>query len=124
MHGANASFDLTQWEVKVGAAGGEQLLFNAVDVSQFDELSLILTAAFQGSSSATIDILTGSSLGTTDGWYVAGSFGSVVYNGTFVATLILPDSSVPLLRFIRWRASGASDFVRFMIRGVGRLKGA
>ncbi len=120
--GGCAEFDLTEWEVKVGAALGDQLLFNAVDVSRFDDVSLVLTATFQGASSITVQILTGSSLDTTSGWYWAASFGSLDYNSSGVASLLLPAATVPLSRFIRWSVFSATNYVRFMIRGVGRVK--
>ncbi len=120
--GGCAEFDLTEWEVKVGAALGDQLLFNAVDVSRFDDVSLVLTATFQGGSSITIQILTGSSLDTTSGWYSAGSFTALDYTGNGVASLLLPAGTVPLSRFIRWNVVSATNYVRFMIRGVGRVR--
>lgn len=97
-----------------------QNLQQAVDVSRYDQLDLVLhVVGIEGTATTfVVSIIGGMSLETEDAWPVLASFVSVTaVNGVMIL-------NVPrLLRYARWKVttlSGASA-VLFTVRGMARL---
>jgi hypothetical protein len=110
---------LTKAPTKIGLAGARQLIQNAVDVSGYQHITLLLEIlALTGTTpTAEIVITTGMQLDTEDGWVELGTFGSKNIDGAW--KLNMSDA----LRYIRWEVKalgGTSPLVTFLISGVGR----
>lgn len=99
--------------------GQKQLLVDSLEVSSIDQVDLVLVLlGIEGAVTAfQLEIITGMSTATEDGWVSAGTF-------TAGTTVFAPEKvNFPrLLKYIRWRVitiTGGTA-VTFSIRGMGR----
>ena len=108
---------LTQGPTKIVTAGSRQLIQNALDVTEYRHLALLLEVlAFVGTDYEIV-VMTGMQLDTEDGWIELGTFGTRTLEDSF--PLNLSDA----LRSIRWEVkglTGSTPHVTFVISGVGR----
>ena len=109
---------LTQGPTKIVQAGSRQLIQNAVDVSAYRHVSLLLEVlAIVGGGNYEIVVLTGMQLDTEDGWIELGSWGSKSVDGEWKLDIAEP------LRYLRWEVktlTGTTPHVTFVISGVAR----
>ena len=113
---------LTEGVSKATAAGDEQPLYSAVDVSGFDALDLLITGGFEtpGSPILTLSLISGNQVSTTDGW-VAISI-APAFRGSPAAAIGCWSITGGFFRYVRWKVAGLSGATaaRFIIEGVGR----
>lgn len=109
---------LTKGPTKIVTAGSRQLIQNAIDVSAFRHIVLLLEVlAIVGGGSYEITVLTGMQLDTEDGWIELGTFGSQTTADSFKVNL------ADALQYIRWEVktlTGSTPHVTFVISGVAR----
>jgi hypothetical protein len=110
---------LTQAPTKIGLAGSRQMIQNAVDVSAYRHISLLLEVlAYVGApGNFEVTVITGMQLDTDDGWIELGTFGSQSTDGQWKVDL------TDALRYIRWEVkaiTGSSPTITFVISGVAR----
>ncbi len=92
-----------------------QALEQAVDVSCFDQLDLALLAG-DPSGTLSVELLTGMSNQTEDGWMVCATYPSV---GAATARAELRTVRSPL-RYLRWRASVQTGLASIQLHGQAR----
>lgn len=110
---------VTDGVVRVTANGASQALYQAVDVSRYDQADLLLwLAGLEGTvTSVTVTIFTGMSIESEDGWWPVAPF-------TALTTANTNDrKNFPgLLKYIRWKvtAFNGTGAATFSIRGMAR----
>jgi len=115
-----AVINLTNGAIRV-IANTKQPLHEAIDVSAFDSIDLLLSAyTLEGTSSpqAQVQILTGMQKDTEDGWVSAFAFATTTTAPTFTK-----DHITGLLRFVRWEVlnvSGTNPALTFALNGMAR----
>jgi hypothetical protein len=98
-----------------------QPLREALDISAFDEMDVLLnlaSAKTATSGSITVEISTGMQTQTDDGWVTAGTFTAMTAVGSQKIHV------TGLLQYIRWRVTSQSfDNVNFAVTGILRSRG-
>lgn len=117
-------FRLTETCARVSASG-DQPLYNAVDVLQYDVLDVLVTTTFgPGSSpSLTLSLISGMQTATPDNWIQVSSATLPTLNATTKVGSATFDGG--FFRYIRWRAvlGPLAAYAQFTIEIVGRKTG-
>lgn len=113
--------DLTNGMMRAAANGTIQPLAEALDVSAYDILDLVLwVGALEGTftgSGLVITIITGMSKETEDGWVPLQSF-----TGVTASNIPQKLGFTGLLRYVRWKVTGftGGTAAAFSITGMAR----
>lgn len=99
-----------------------QPLREALDVSAFDEMDVLLEiAALKGSGSPTtfqVSVITGMQTQTESGWVIAGTFSNHTASGAEKLYV------TGLLQYVRWQITSTDfDTASFTLTGVLRRRG-
>ena len=109
---------LTDGVVRVLTLGTKQSLAQSVDVGAFDQLDLLLWVnGFEGTpGNLTVDVITGMSMDSEDGWWTLGSF-----TATSAVNAVEKKTFTGLLRYVRWKTTLATaTSAMFNVRGMAR----
>ncbi len=110
---------VTDGVVRITANGAIQALYQAVDVSRFDQVDLLIWLnGLEGTvTSVTVSILTGMSLESEDGWVTINSFAALT-----TANTADKKAFTGVLKYIRWKVTAVTGTgaASFNIRGMAR----
>ncbi len=109
---------LTEGVVRVLTGSTKQGLWQAVDVGAYDQLDLLLWInGFEGTpGSLTVEVITGMSMDSEDGWVTAGLF-----SASSAVNFQEKKNITGLLRYVRWKTTLATaTSAMFNVRGMAR----
>ena len=113
---------LTETIARATTTGDRQPLYTAVDVLAYDELDLLVTAAFEAPSGTTglyLDLFSGMQTATEDGWIKVGNTSPQI---TLTTRSVAWSFNAGFFRYIRWQVNSltGATAVRFSVEVVGR----
>lgn len=112
---------LTDGVTRVTAQGAVQALYQAVDVSKYDQADLLLWVhGVEGTATNfVVSIITGMSTDSEEGWWTVNSFSNITAAN---ATSFEKKNFPQLLKYLRWKVTGFTGptAVSFSIRGMLR----